>query len=513
MTILRKLISTLILISSSFATATTTIRFAAIDGPNCLNAAMVSVGLSKSERYASNGEMQTMLKSPLCRRLTNAEDRKVNDIGLILDNGPYATPGIISHAFVQVSPDKVFEKHGYSQSDPYQVVDLQSVFKDYGFDQNPACRQNQFDRKACRRGTEFYRCENLENFIAAHKSKIKMYTLGFFRQLEKIEQKLQDELTSSNFTKNKSLSTARDLQVLAAKMVNVPESNIVEENLIYNIIAHRFVSIAGQLNAMGYRDLRNVVWPWENQDKNIGDIFETILKLPIQDDLDLVYAKVREHFLAIYGPIVTAERHVKLKLGLDKEDPMTPAGVSLYSDRAEIDMGSDLHRDSAMTPDGYLAMLCHEVGHVLGGQPYLENTMKPSPQWVSNIPSSSEGQSDYFSSLACMKKVFAETTQTTVADYAVTPRIKGLCVSQYAKPLDQNICQRSVLSGFEIMHFIASVYDRYNTNVERPALDMDASEARGLSWGRMYPSLQCRFDTILAGALNKQQPDCWFISK
>lgn len=513
MTILRKLISTLILISSSFATATTTIRFAAIDGPNCLNAAMVSVGLSKSERYASNGEMQTMLKSPLCRRLTNAEVRKVNDIGLIFDNGPYATPGIISHAFVQVSPDKVFEKHGYSQSDPYQVVDLQSVFKDYDFDQNPACRQNQFDRKACRMGTDFYRCDNLENFIAAHKSKIKMYTLGFFRQLEKIEQKLQDDIAAGDFSKNKTIEIARDLQVLASKMVDVDETNVVEENLIYNIIANRFVSIAGQLNAVGFSDLRNVVWHWETQDKNIRHIFEAILKLEIQDDLDNVYAKAREKFAAIYGPIVKAERKVELRLILNKEEASTPPGVSLYSDYVHVEMGSDFHRDPAMTPDAFLGMLCHEIGHVLGGEPYSENTMKPSAQWVSNVPSSTEGQSDYFSSLACMKKVFADTTQNTHADFAVTPRVKSLCVRQYSNILDQNICQRSAQSGFEIMHFIISVYERFGSNSDQLKLNMDTPEGPGLSVGRLYPSVQCRFDTILAGALNHHRPACWFVAK
>lgn len=511
MTHLRQLIPLVTLIISGLATAATPV--VGVNGPNCLNAAMVSTGLSKAYRYASNGEMQTMLHSPLCRPLQNGEKRAVNDIGLILDNGPFATPGIISHAFVLVSQDQVFEKHGYSKNDLYQIVNLQNVLKEYQFDQNPVCRQNQFDRKACRMGTDFYRCDNLEHFINTHKSKIRTYTLGFFRQLEKIEQKLQDNMAASDFTRNKKLEIARDLQFLASKMVDVDDTKVVEETLIYNIIANRFVSIAGQLNAVGFNDLRNVVWQWENQDKNIGGVFDAILKLQIQDDLDNVYAKVRENFAAVYGSIVKAERNVELRLIMNKEFTTTPPGVSLYSDHVHLELGSDFHRDSTMTPDAYLGMLCHEIGHVLGGEPYSSDTMKPSAQWVSNVPSSTEGQSDYFSSLACMKKVFADSTKTTPADFAVTPRVKRLCVSQYSSILDQNICQRSAQSGFEIMQFIISIYKRFGSNSDQLTLDMDTPEAPGLSVGRLYPTVQCRFDTILAGALNNKQPACWFISK
>ncbi len=511
MTFFRHIIILVVLIYSTLATAE--IPSLNFDGPNCLNAAMVKVGLSKNYRYASNGEMQTMLKSPLCRRLSNGEERHVNDIGVILDNGPYATKNIISHAFVQLSSSQVFQKHGYSKTDPYQVVNLQTVLEEYDFDQNPACRQNQFDRKACRIGTDFYRCESLEKFITNNKSNIRMYTLGFFRQLERIEQKLQDYLRANDFTKNKQLEIARELQVLARKLMNVPESEVVAENLFFNIIANRFVSIAGQLNALGYFELRNAVWQWENHDKNIGEVFELISKLQIKDDLDLIYFKVVDQFMSIYAPLVLTERLVPLNFVLDEEVPSVAAGVSLYKDHAHIGVGSDLHRDPDMTPDGYAAMLCHEVGHLLGGKPYSENTLKPSLQWVSNTPSSSEGQSDYFSSFSCMKKVFAKYSRSSDTSFGVSPKMRDLCLRQYSKVLDQNICQRSIKAGFDLMSYISAIYTRFGETADFMKLDMDATEGRGLSIGRMYPNLQCRFDSIVAGALNRNQPDCWFISK
>ncbi len=511
MTFLRLIITLVVLNFSNVATAEIPLPY--YDGPNCLNAAMVKVGLSKNYRYASNGEMQTMLKSPLCRRLSNGEDRHVNDIGLIIDNGPLAVKNIISHAFVQLSSSQVFQKYGYSKADPYQKVDLQTALGEYDFDQNPACRQNQFDRKACRIGTDFYRCDPLEKFISNNKSNIRMHTLSFFRQLEKIELKLQDYLSANDFTKIKQLEIARELQVLARKLMNVPESEVVAENLFFNIIANRFVSIAGQLNALGYHELRNAVWQWENQDKNIGEVFEAISKLQIKDDLDLIYSKVVANFISIYAPIVKLERNLPLYFVLDEELPNVAAGVSLYKDQAHIGAGVDLHRDPDMTPDAYIAMLCHEVGHLLGGKPYSKNTLKPSPEWVSTTPSSSEGQSDYFSSLRCMKKVFSKNTSTSVAVFGVTPKIRNLCVRQYSKILDQIICQRSIKAGFDLMSYISAIYTRFGKTADFIKLDMDASEGSGLSVGRMYPTLQCRYDTILAGALNRKQPHCWFVSK
>ena len=111
----------------------------------------------------------------------------------------------------------------------------------------------------------------LDTFIKEKKTQIRFHTLSFFRILEKIEFKLQDYLAHIQQVenKNKHLEIVRDLQSLAGKMLNIPKSTVTEENLMFKIIAHRFVSIAGQLNAVGYSDLRQGVWQWENEDKNI----------------------------------------------------------------------------------------------------------------------------------------------------------------------------------------------------------------------------------------------------
>lgn len=496
---------------STYALAVTPISFSNVDGPNCLNAAMVSVGLSKTSRYVSNGEMKTMLNSALCRRLKNMERRQVNDIGVIWDNGLHASKNIFSHAFVLMNDTEVYEKHGYGKTEPYQVVDFSTVMNEYDVTPNQVCRANQSNRFSCRMGTDFYRCRDLDTFVAEKKTQIRFYTLSFFQILEKIEFKLQDYLAhiQQAENKNKHLEIVRDLQGLASKMINVPESTITEENLILKIIAHRFVSIAGQLNAVGFSDFRQLVWQWENDDKNIGDVFEAVLKLEVEDEKDLVYANIRSKFFSIYAPIVKVERQVDLKVLLNKEMPLVAAGVSLYKENAVIEIGKDIHRQSAMTPDAYAAMLCHEVGHLLGGKPYSEITLKPTVQWVSSTPSSSEGQSDYFSA-ACLKNMFSAFKEFNVSEVAVSARIKNICAAKYSNVADENICLRSVKSGFDLMMYIASIYEQFGPDSNMPRPNMDLTEADGVSANTMYPTLQCRFDTYVAGALLQKQPGCWY---
>ena len=183
-------------------------------------------------------------------------------------------------------------------------------------------------------------------------------------------------------------------------------------------------------------------------------------------------------------------------------------GVSLYKNSATIQLGYDLHHSGPLSPDAYSAILCHEVGHLLGGRPFLGNGK--GPQWVSDTPSASEGQSDYFSSLACMKKIFAKDAKETVMNFDVTPEVKGSCKAKFPKIQDQNICQRSIRAGYELMDFIISVFEKYQPGTILPRPNMNIPEGAGLSVGRLYPSFQCRFDTIKAGALNEKRPACWY---
>lgn len=104
--------------------------FSQVDGPNCLNGALVSAGVLPYHRYTSNQEMQMVLHSKMCQKVENS-NRSKNNIGVIKDLGPYATSGIISHAFVYLTDDLSFEKRGYDKREPYHFVSTDSILSDY----------------------------------------------------------------------------------------------------------------------------------------------------------------------------------------------------------------------------------------------------------------------------------------------------------------------------------------------------------------------------------------------
>lgn len=464
-----------------------------VDGPNHLNAALLATGVIKHIRYTSNNEMWTILNSPICRQVEDEGARQEKDIGVILTGN-----NLISHAFALVNQNLAFEKRSANKNDPYQVTSLSDLKKSFNL-----------------QPFRYYRCQSLDSFVLERKPKIKMFMRNTIKELEAIEGSLQEYISKFYLyqDQNKYLEIERDLQVLSRKLSLVAEfgGDSDEENLIFKMMASRFVSIARQIQFLGFDKFYSLVSEWENQDHNIGSVFQILLAYKVQDDLDRAFANVRKRITDIYGPIVRKVRNVELDISLTEEYSDNVGSVSLYKNKAQVELGYDLHRNRRMKPDAYMAVLCHEVGHVLGGSPYSKSGK--GPQWESDIPSSSEGQSDYFSSLACLKKVFAVDTKETPMQFEVSADVKKKCMTEYSTIKEQNICQRSIRAGYDLMDFIISVFEKHSNGVVMPRPNMDVAEGKGLSVGTLYASFQCRYDTIKAGALNEKQPDCWYTGK
>lgn len=65
-------------------------------------------------------------------------------------------------------------------------------------------------------------------------------------------------------------------------------------------------------------------------------------------------------------------------------------------------------------------MLCHELGHHLGGAPF-----KPDISWMST-----EGQADYFSGSTCLKKIWRdEDNFKIVSQLLILEALKSACLT------------------------------------------------------------------------------------
>ncbi len=177
--------------------------------------------------------------------------------------------------------------------------------------------------------------------------------------------------------------------------------------------------------------------------------------------------------------------------------------VAAYADgnpqQIKITLYGGLLKSKRVTPDGLRMMLCHEIGHNLGGSPRKDVPAEWSGETADDGLSmmSSEGQADYYATLVCFRKLVSGD-QHQVDQTKVTPRLKLLCESQHKKNADRQLCLRTALAAKNMLEAAAD----FPISFETPDRNITPKTLRN-----EYPSRQCRLDTLLAGALcTKEMP-------
>jgi hypothetical protein len=142
-----------------------------------------------------------------------------------------------------------------------------------------------------------------------------------------------------------------------------------------------------------------------------------------------------------------------------------------------------------MTEEAFRFILCHEMGHILGGEPTFP---------VSPIDrTSNSGQPDYYAAAVCMKLLLKDADNTH--QNAVDPVVEVRCRHTFNTPREQNLCRRVGNAGNEAARFLSTILGQkasYSTPSREVANHMESA----------HPVLQCRMDTYLAGALCRTMP-------
>lgn len=163
-----------------------------------------------------------------------------------------------------------------------------------------------------------------------------------------------------------------------------------------------------------------------------------------------------------------------VSLAANWESPYFGAGVSLYENSFHLMILGGMTRLPEMTEDAYAAIVCHEIGHIIGGEP--RQTIVGA-NW-----SSAEGQSDFFSASVCLPRYF-----------------KSLGVSALEIPV------RIEAAGFDMLN----TFKKYDSN----SVDKTLSRTRGFMPAtgetliNTYPSLQCRYENFKNPS---QRAACWY---
>ncbi len=148
-----------------------------------------------------------------------------------------------------------------------------------------------------------------------------------------------------------------------------------------------------------------------------------------------------------------------------------------------VNMYGGLARRPEVTPDGFSLVICHELGHQLGGYPFLS-------AWAAN-----EGQSDYFATYACGRLLWnAQDEKNAGFRETVEPEPKVLCDQVWETESDQNLCYRIMMAGKSLADLLSALGGtKANWNTPDSNVVTKTKDA--------HPVAQCRLDTYMAGAL------------
>ncbi len=209
----------------------------------------------------------------------------------------------------------------------------------------------------------------------------------------------------------------------------------------------------------------------------------------------------------IYKPIVKKRYEGNLKIVNNWKDDRVNAFAKrpFFTRTYHVEVWGGLARHKETTVDGLITVLCHELGHHIGGSP--KNT------FFLNRWASVEGQSDYWANAKCTRRIYSEFDNVKILkkrfskfknkSLSKRKRIKNYlsssaaeaCNSVYTSMDDRAICLRSAMGGYSTARLLASISKKDLPEFETPSKKkVDATVAT-------HPEPQCRLDTYLRGAL------------
>lgn len=163
------------------------------------------------------------------------------------------------------------------------------------------------------------------------------------------------------------------------------------------------------------------------------------------------------------------------------------ATVNAYADQPsptswQVHMYGGLARRDEVTEDGFAMVICHEMGHHLGGYPFVQD-------WAAD-----EGQSDYYATGACAMKIFATNLELSArAAVDVPAEMKAKCDAERPEGERDN-CYRAIAAGKSLATLLGALNNE-TVSYETPDQNVVTKT------NHEHPAAQCRLDTYVAGAL------------
>lgn len=115
-------------------------------------------------------------------------------------------------------------------------------------------------------------------------------------------------------------------------------------------------------------------------------------------------------------------------------------------------MFGGLARHKITNADGFALVVCHETGHHLGGFPRNKNILGQQV-WSSN-----EGQSDYFATMKCFRRVMEKEDNASANAALQIPKLVGdKCAAQHKSKDEIELCKRGAMGGMNLAELLSDL--------------------------------------------------------
>ncbi len=186
---------------------------------------------------------------------------------------------------------------------------------------------------------------------------------------------------------------------------------------------------------------------------------------------------------SVIGGIISTQFGASLTVNRLWTDATVNANAIQYGSDWEVNMYGGLARRPEVTADGFGLVLCHELGHHLGGYPY-------SSAWAAN-----EGSADYFATIACPRLIWKDQLTVNASFRETVEAIpKAYCDQVWTTTEEQDLCYRVATAGKSLGDLLAALG---GTKASWTTPDTSVVSKTN----NAHPAGQCRLDTYLAGAL------------
>lgn len=219
-----------------------------------------------------------------------------------------------------------------------------------------------------------------------------------------------------------------------------------------------------------------------------------------QEDLSNVSEKQFEEVLfaadKIYFPIAS-KRGENIVINQLWNDPTVNANTKRNVDEAQvvINVFGGLARRPEITPDALALVVCHELGHAYGGEPYL----------FPNSQLAAEGMADYYGIRVCLPMVLRKI-ESSFDVAAVKGFVAEKCGGTHVVGAEEYaFCVRSLVAAQNLSNLLAALYAQPVPSFTTP--DLSEVVETEVSYPR---TVQCRLDTFLNGLFAQEKPRCWF---